>query len=150
MPSSLSSRFRCLPRAPAFAGVLLAAVLGAMPAAQASPNIPTYDLGALLPKSPLSPLLSKLVFQNSNAVTDDDEEAPGPGLFDRPPPLLVPDLTRFDDMVGHHIRWHYDDNWSSSFGSDFPKIRTPTYQLGNGAPGVTQKIWFQFSISRSF
>ncbi|GAC1623537.1 MAG: hypothetical protein NVS9B10_08590 [Nevskia sp.] len=142
-------RDRRLGRVLAVALALTLPVLLSLPA-QAGPGVPSYDLASVLPKSSLTPLLSKIVFQNSNAVDDDDEQELGAGLFDRPPPLLAPDLTRFDEMAGHHLRWHYDDSWSSSFGSDFPKIRTPGYLVGNGAPGVTQKIWFQFSISRSF
>ncbi len=131
-------------------GLILGLALLGAPVPARADSVPTYDLGSLLPKTSLSPRLGKLVFSNSNAVSDDGNQELGAGLFDREPPSIATELTRFDEMVGHHIRWHYDDSWASSFGSDFPKVRTPTYLIGNGAPGVTQKIWFQFSISRSF
>lgn len=58
----------------------------------------------------------------------------------------------FDEMLGsHRIQWRHGDDWTTSLGSDYPRVgSSPSYVLGNGAPGVPQKVWIRFSIQRHF
>jgi|GEM_PF-4163927 len=57
-----------------------------------------------------------------------------------------------NEMVGsHRISWHFDHDWSSSLGSDYPRLGTaPSYVIGNGDPGVAQKVWVRFNLVRHF
>lgn len=64
---------------------------------------------------------------------------------------LAADAARFSEMLGsHRIEWRYDESWSSSLGSDYPKFRSPSFFVGNGSPGVNQKVWVRFSLLRRF
>lgn len=64
---------------------------------------------------------------------------------------LASELARVDEMAGRfHLRMPLDEHWSGSLGSDYPKLRTPTYMLGNDAPGVPQRVWVQLGFQRRF